>query len=32
VGIIYVTRKILRLTPERIWLLSNHKTGSLDTP
>ena len=31
-GILYVIRQILRLTPERNWLLSIQKTGSLDTP
>ena len=31
-GILYVIRQTLRLTPERKWLLSIQKTGSLDTP
>ena len=31
-GILYVIRQTLRLTPERKWLLSVQKTGSLDTP
>ena len=32
IGILFVFRQILRLTPERNWLLSIQKTGSLDTP
>ena len=31
-GILYVIRQTLRLTPERKWLLLVQKTGSLDTP
>ena len=31
-GILYIARQILRLTPERKWLLSIQQTGSLDTP
>ena len=31
-GILFVIRQILRLTPERNWLLSIQKSGSLDTP
>jgi biopolymer transport protein ExbB/TolQ len=31
-GILYVIRQTLRLTPERKWLLPVKKTGSLDTP
>jgi hypothetical protein len=31
-GILYVIKQTLLLTPERKWLLSIQKTGSLDTP
>lgn len=31
-GVLYIIRQTLRLTPERKWLLSIQKTGSLDTP
>jgi hypothetical protein len=31
-GILYIVRQILRLTPERNWLLSIQQTGSLPSP